>query len=112
MNMDYYVHTLSQLQSGELVGVKRLTLSENLDTFPMEILNLAESLEVLDLSNNQLSSLPKEIIQLKKMKIIFASNNLFETLPAVLGQCPALEMIGFKSNQINQVSENALSFKS
>lgn len=102
------MHTLSQLKSGELAGIKRLSLSEDLTSFPLEILSLADSLEILDLSNNQLTSLPNAIVKLKKLKIIFASNNCFITLPAVLGQCENLEMIGFKSNQINQVPESAL----
>ena len=102
------MQTLSQLQSGDLKGVKRLALAENLTRFPLEILSLADSLEILDLSNNQLTSLPKELAQLTQLKIIFASNNLFETLPEVLGQCENLEMVGFKSNQIKHVPENAL----
>jgi len=105
------LHTLSQLKSGELTGIKRLTLSDNLTAFPLEILSLADSLEILDLSNNQLTTLPAEIAQLTNLKILFASNNLFVTLPEVLGQCPNLEMVGFKSNQINQVPENSLPVK-
>ncbi|KXO12958.1 serine/threonine protein kinase [Moritella sp. JT01] len=105
------MHTLSQLKSGELTGIKRLSLSENLTAFPLEILSLADSLEILDLSNNQLTSLPAEIAQLTKLKILFASNNQFVTLPEVLGQCPNLEMVGFKSNQINQVPEASLPTK-
>ncbi|QUM81515.1 serine/threonine-protein kinase [Moritella sp. 5] len=105
------MHTLSQLKSGELTGIKRLSLSENLTVFPLEILSLADSLEILDLSNNHLTSLPTEILQLTKLKILFASNNQFVTLPEVLGQCPNLEMVGFKSNQINQVPEASLPTK-
>ncbi|MEW6999209.1 protein kinase [Colwelliaceae bacterium BS250] len=105
------MQTLAQLKSGQLFGAKRLTLSDNLTTFPIEILSLADSLEILDLSNNQLSSLPKELRQLKRLKIIFASNNLFETLPEVLGECENLEMVGFKSNQISVVPENSLPLK-
>lgn len=105
------MHTLSQLKSGELVGIQRLTLSENLTSFPLEILSLADSLEILDLSHNQLTSLPEEFAQLKKLKIIFASNNCFVTLPEVLGQCDNLEMVGFKSNKINEVPKNALPIK-
>ena len=102
------MHSLSQLQSGELAGIKHLKLWENLTEFPLEILTLADSLEILDLSNNQLSTLPDELSQLHKLKIIFASNNCFESLPEVLGQCPNLEMIGFKSNTIKQVPANSL----
>lgn len=105
------MQTLAQLKSGELTGARRLALSENLTSFPLEILTLADSLEILDLSNNQLSSLPEELLQLKKLKIIFASNNNFETLPEVLGGCASLEMVGFKSNQINAVPENSLPIK-
>jgi hypothetical protein len=104
----YLLHTLSQLCSGELAGIQRLSLSENLTTFPLEILTLANSLEILDLSNNQLSSLPDELSQLHQLKVIFASNNQFDTLPVVLGQCTNLEMVGFKSNQIRYVPEDAL----
>ena len=102
------MHSLSQLKSGELFGIKRLKISENLTTFPKEIFSLAESLEILDLSDNQLSSLPKELAEFKKLKIVFASNNKFEALPEVLGDCENLEMIGFKSNQIKHVAASAL----
>jgi hypothetical protein len=102
------LHTLSQLNAGELAGIKRLSLSENLTEFPRAILTLADSLEILDLSNNLLSTLPFEINKLHKLKIIFASHNRFETLPEVLGQCEHLEMVGFKSNQIKEVPASAL----
>ncbi len=102
------MHTLSQLKSGDLLGIQRLSLAENLSSFPLEILTLADSLEILDLSNNQLTFLPKEFAKLKKLKIFFASNNPFETLPEVLGECENLEMVGFKSNKINHVPENSL----
>lgn len=102
------MHTLSQLRSGELDGISQLTLSENLNIFPLEVLTLADSLEILDLSHNALSSLPDELAQLTKLKIIFASQNSFNHLPAVLGKLPNLEMIGFKSNQIKHVAEASL----
>ncbi|MGR5168594.1 leucine-rich repeat-containing protein kinase family protein [Vibrio astriarenae] len=102
------MHTLAQLKSGELAGISRLKIAENLTSFPMEILTLADSLEILDLTDNQLNDLPDELTQLTKLKIIFASNNRFETLPQVLGECENLEMIGFKANKINYVPENSL----
>jgi hypothetical protein len=105
------LHTLSELKAGHLVGISRLALSENLTSFPTEILALADTLEILDLSNNQLTSLPDEIKQLKNLKIIFASNNLFETLPEILGQCENLEMVGFKANKIKHVPAESLPIK-
>jgi hypothetical protein len=102
------LHTLSQLNAGELFGIKRLVLSENLTEFPNAILTLADSLEILDLSNNQLSTLPDEISQLHKLKIIFAFQNRFEILPEAIGKCKNLEMVGFKSNQIKTVPAKSL----
>ncbi|MBJ7539175.1 leucine-rich repeat-containing protein kinase family protein [Marinomonas transparens] len=102
------MHTLAQLCSGELKGITRLQLSENLTEFPSDIFDLADSLEILDLSNNALSELPDDLPRLTKLRILFCSNNRFTKLPEVLGQCQNLEMIGFKSNQISTVSEASL----
>lgn len=102
------VQTLEQLKSGELRGVTRLTLRENLTYFPKEIFTLADTLEILDLSHNQLSELPLEMHKFKKLKIAFFSNNLFTEVPAVFKKCESLYMLGFKSNQITVFEENIL----
>jgi hypothetical protein len=101
------MQTLQQLISGELKGSKTLKLSCELTTFPLEIFDLADTLEILDLSNNKLSQLPGNFADLKKLKIAFFSDNNFVEFPAVLTKCPALTMIGFKSNKINHIPENA-----
>ncbi len=101
-------HTLEHLRSGTLAGSRRLALRDGLGEFPREIFDLAETLEVLDLSGNRLSSLPDDLPRLHRLRIIFCSNNRFTTLPAVLGRCPQLEMVGFKSNQICRVPAEAL----
>ncbi|MEN3760204.1 leucine-rich repeat-containing protein kinase family protein [Aeromonas veronii] len=102
------MHTLEQLRAGELCGARHLKLSENLAVFPHEILSLKETLEVLDLTGNQLSTLPDELAGFGKLRIIFCSENRFTELPEVLGRCPALTMVGFKANQIVTVSAKAL----
>ena len=102
------LQTLQQLNNGELSGVKRLQLAENLSEFPEAIYSLADSLEILDLSNNALTSLPDDLARLSNLKILFCSNNQFTELPEVLGTCSKLEMIGFKSNQIRTVSGASL----
>lgn len=101
-------HTLDQLRSGQLKGVRELQLACGLSEFPREILALADTLEVLDLSGNALSTLPDEFAQLKKLRIFFASNNAFTEVPQVLGQCPALSMVGFKANRIQHLPGQAL----
>lgn len=102
------MQTLQQLVTGKLKGVKKLKLSCGLTEFPTEIFDLSASLEYLDLSGNLLNSLPEDIGKLKNLKIIFCSENNFTELPSVLSQCKTLDIIGFKSNKISSVAENAL----
>ena len=102
------MNTYEELLSGQLAGAKQLSLSEQLETFPAEILDLADTLEVLDLSRNRLDSLPEDFGRLKKLKILFLSENRFTEIPGVLSDCPSLTMIGFKSNYISVFPEDAL----
>ncbi|MGB6019336.1 MAG: leucine-rich repeat-containing protein kinase family protein [Sulfurimonadaceae bacterium] len=101
------MHTLADLQRGKLKGVKRLTLSENLTSFPDEVFSLADTLEILDLSHNQLSELP-DLSRLKKLKIAFFSFNLFTEVPSAFKHCENLYMLGFKGNQIETFDEDIL----
>jgi hypothetical protein len=105
------MQTMEQLRSGALAGIKHLRLSCGLETFPDEILGLADTLEILDLSGNALSALPRDFGRLRKLRILFCSENRFTELPNVLGDCPDLSMIGFKGNQISDVSPRALTTK-
>lgn len=100
-------HTLEALKSGKLVGSKTLKLACGLEAFPEEIITLADTLEVLDLSDNHLSELPDSISKLKHLRIIFFARNNFTEFPKVLAECPSLNMIGFKSNHIKTVPENS-----
>lgn len=109
---------LQQLNAGEFTAayrasqqqapITRLQISAQLTEFPAKIFELADSLEVLDLSNNQLSELPDGFECLVNLRILFLTNNDFEKIPAVIARCPKLEMISFKSNRLTQVDENVL----
>lgn len=103
------METLHLLRSRRLKPSNRLALNCGLTEFPVEILDLADSLEILDLSDNQLNSLPDSFGQLTNLKAAFFFNNQFEEIPEVLAQCPQLSVIGFKSNRIRRVSASALS---
>lgn len=102
------MQTLQQLQTGALAGATRLQLSCGLREFPREIFDLADTLEILDLSGNALSSLPDDLPRLHRLRVLFCSANAFTELPAVLGSCTELTMIGFKSNRIGQVPAASL----
>ena len=100
--------TLAQLKAGKIQGSKQLKLSCGLTKFPPDIFDLADSLEILDLTGNALSTLPNDLNRLKKLRILFCSSNQFKYLPEVLGECKNLSMIGFKTNQIRHIPENAI----
>ncbi|MGY2042831.1 protein kinase [Pseudomonas pergaminensis] len=102
------MNTLAQLKAGQLAGITRLDLSCGLTEFPREIFELADSLEILNLSGNALSSLPDDLHRLPHLRVLFCSDNLFTELPACLDQCAKLSMIGFKANQISHVPATAL----
>ena len=101
-------HTLEQLRSGNLLGISRLKLACGLTEFPGEILDLADTLEILDLSGNDLSALPDALPLLTRLRVIFCSDNQFTELPEILGRCPQLTMIGFKANRIHTVPARSL----
>jgi hypothetical protein len=101
------IQTLQDLKSGALLGTKAIKLSCNLKIFPHEIFDLSETLEILDLSNNELEQLPLDIGRLKHLKIAFFSQNKFTIYPQQLSNCMDLEMIGFKSNHITDIPEKS-----
>lgn len=103
------MHTLEDLESGALAGARHVRLTHlGLSHFPHQLLDLADTLEILDLSGNQLTALPDELAHFPQLRILFASSNPFTELPRVLGQCPQLEMVGFKACQIQHVPADSL----
>ena len=67
--------TLAKLRAGQLKGLKRLDLACGLTEFPDEIFQLANSLEILNLSGNALSRLPDDLHRLTRLRILFCSDN-------------------------------------
>ena len=74
------MHTLAQLRAGELSGITRLDLSCGLTEFPREIFDLADTLEILNLSGNQLSSLPHDLHRLTRLRVLFCFCQLLRLL--------------------------------
>ena len=98
----------SRIADGTLAELRHIKLSDGLTQFPEALYALVDTLEILDLSGNQLSALPEDLPRFKKLRILFASGNPFTKLPPVLGQMPQLEMVGFKACQIRHVPAESL----
>jgi hypothetical protein len=68
-----------------------------------------QALTKLNLPDCGLSSLPDNLgAHLPNLSILFAPQNSFEELPAVIGSCPNLQMISFKSNGMKRIHPEAL----
>ena len=87
---------------------RHVKLQGQFTEFPKQLYQLADTLEILDLSGNQLTTLPDDLTRFTRLRILFASNNPFTTLPPVLGRMPLLEMVGFKACQIRDVPADSL----
>ena len=101
--------TLADLRAGRLAGATHLDLRHcGLEEFPREIFSLADTLVTLDLSSNRLRALPDDLPRLRALRTLFCSFNPFETLPAVLGRCENLDIVGFKANAITHVPAESI----
>jgi tRNA A-37 threonylcarbamoyl transferase component Bud32 len=90
----------------KIKGLVQLKISAGLDTFPETLFKHNKEIELLDLSDNNLTHLPDEIATFSNLKIIFLTNNCFETFPKILAKLPKLEMISFKSNRLTDIPED------
>ncbi len=102
------VQKVEELRVGDYKGAKKLKLvSCGLSRFPSEILDLADSLEILDLSGNPLSQLPDDFHRLHNLKIAFFSDCRFDLFPVQLAKCDSLEMVAFRGNGMTTIPEGA-----
>ena len=68
-----------------------------------------ESVTRIDIPNSGLFSLPNSLPEaFPNLSILFLSNNKFSEVPAVIGQCPKLEMVAFKGNGLKSIHPDAL----
>lgn len=82
-----------------------LVLSKSLPSASLDLATITK----LDLFQVGLSSLPSSLPQyLPNLSILFCMKNKFEEVPAVIGKCPKLQMVSFKSNQIKEIHPEAL----
>lgn len=99
---------LTSIISGE--KLTHVDLSDcGLTSIPEEIFRLGDSLELLNLGGNSISTLPDSMIKLQKLRILFFAQNKFESIPIVLGNLSSLFMLSFKSNQVSFIDGASLS---
>lgn len=102
------METLKELKSGNLKDSTYIKIAAGLDCFPKELYTLIDTLEVLDLTDNNLSTLPDDFHRFKKLKRVFLSNNQFNHVPKILAKLPILSMIGMRNNRIKIFEENSI----
>ena len=101
--------TLAALRRGDLAGTRALRLAGlGLTEFPVEILGLADTLELLDLSGNALEGLPPGLARCRRLRVFFGSGNRFGRLPPVLGDCPSLSQIGCRGSALAEAPAESL----
>ncbi|TNC12366.1 protein kinase [Methylobacterium terricola] len=103
---------VAALRRGDLAGARELRLlggpEGRLSEVPPEILGLADTLEVLDLGQNDLTALPDWFGRLRRLRVLFCSGNRFDRLPPVLGDCASLSQVGFRGSGLVEVPGDAL----
>lgn len=99
---------LAALRRGDLAGARELRFAPGLTTFPREVFDLADTLEILDLSGGALTALPDDLGRLRSLRALFCSGNPFERLPPVLGDCASLSQVGFRGCGLREVPAESL----
>ncbi|XP_059150135.1 toll-like receptor Tollo [Physella acuta] len=114
VNLDLCCNTLTTLEPDLLAKTKALTYFNvsfnNLKEIP--VLSYAESLQVVDLSNNVITSLlPVTFQDLQALKKIVLSNNQLTSLHVrQFKGCESLEVLDLSSNSLNKLDVDIFTF--
>jgi len=69
------------------------------------------NLTYLDISHNDVDSLPEDIVKCVKIREIYAAKNAFKSIPAILKNLPFLEIFDVHDNEINKTPNAFDNFK-
>ncbi|MBE8399412.1 LIC_11051 family fibronectin-binding protein [Leptospira borgpetersenii] len=92
-------------------NLERLLVWQNeLETIPVEIVDLKKLIRI-DLSKNRISNLPDLNAELESVKELSLGENRISKLPKSLVQFPNLESLGLAGNQLEELSDLFGNFK-
>lgn len=90
----------------EFTALKKLDLSyNNLETLPTSICKL-KSLEELNLEHNRLKFLPKTLVDLMGLKCLHIGYNCLESLPEEIGKLKSLTTLNMEENKIKLLPDS------
>ena len=92
---------LERLAKGEISDVNLSNCF--FERFPENILDFGEIIEWFDLQHNRLSEIPKEIAQLRKLRILNLSHNLLTELPSEIGALENLRVLNLRENNLTKL---------
>ena len=104
--LDLSHNRLLEIPNGIYPTLKDLNLSFNCiqNQDRPNLLSSCLSLQVLDLGDNKLSMIPKEILELKTLKRLDIKNNDIASLPPELGLLECIQSILYTGNKIKMSS--------
>lgn len=97
----------------KLESLKKISLEGNAITkIPSGIISLKDSLSRLDLSNNRLKSIPKEIGFLTELRILYLDDNELTSIPAEIGFLKEMETLSVDGNKLASIPDEIGDLKS
>lgn len=79
--------------------------NNNLESIPESMIARLLNVVILDVRSNQLKSLPNSIGCLSKLRVLNVSGNLLESLPSTIEECRALEELNANFNQLTRLPD-------
>ncbi|KAG8043381.1 hypothetical protein GUJ93_ZPchr0458g22615 [Zizania palustris] len=101
MSMDTLPHLTMSLGHITILDLS----NNNLESIPESIIARLLNVVVLDVRSNQLKSLPNSIGCLSKLKVLNVSGNLLESLPVTIEECRALEELHANFNELTKLPD-------
>lgn len=94
--------------TSEISQVKTLILKKRgYESFPD--VSHYRNLEFLDLSNNSISEIPKQVTKLKKLKKLYLSENNIKVIPSYIAELDSLSILYLLYNKVETISADICS---